>query len=303
MRQDLAMSPEQTLARLDALRGSLLKTGNARMWMVGSSTTQQKLQPELQGLTGNLRAAPENAAQYRRVRRIDARLREHQPDAIAPGFVGLFNPNMQGGVFNSITPSVTYRDTDRESLLRYLSRNLFGGGGAHSVFSKTIAAGLAYSNGIGGSLREGTATYYAERMPDVAQTLRFVVDTIRQGPRDARLTEYVMATAFGGSNAASSYEGRARSIADDLADGITPEVIRKFRQAILALRREPGLAEELFRRMDQVYGPVLPGYGPTASDAPGAIYYLIGNEKQFESLEAEVGTRVYKLYPRDYWLV
>ena len=57
----------------------------------------------------------------------------------------------------------------------------------------TIGAGLAYSNGVGGSLREGNASYYAERMPDVSQTLHFVIETIRQGPRDPRLAEYVMA--------------------------------------------------------------------------------------------------------------
>jgi hypothetical protein len=224
-----------------------------------------------------------------------------------PRFVGLFSPNMQGGVFNAITPSASFKDTDRESLLRYLTRNLFAGGGAHSVFTRTIGAGLAYSNGVGGSLREGSATYYAERMPDVTQTLHFVIDTIRKGPRDPRFAEYVMAGAFVGSNAAGSYESRARAIADDLADGITPEVVKHFREAILVLRKDPDLAGELFKRVDQVYGPVVPGYGPKAKEVPGAVYYLIGNEKQFKSLEADVQARederVYKLYPRDYWLM
>ncbi len=306
IRADLAVTPEQTLQRLDALRASLLKAGNARMWMVGSSTNQQELAPDVEALVASLTQAPRDGVPHSRIRRIDQRLREHQPDAITPRYVGLFSPNMQGAVFNSITPGPGYQDLDRESLLRFLTRNLFGGGGAHSVFTKTIAAGLAYSNGISGSLRESTSTYYAERMPDVTQTLRFVVDTLRNGLRDPRLAEYVMAGAFA-SNAAGSYEGRGRAIADDLADGFTPEVVRRFREAILALRKDPNLADELFQRIDLVYGPIVPGYGPKAKDVPGAIYFLIGNEKQFRSLEADVQARederVYKLYPRDYWLV
>jgi Zn-dependent M16 (insulinase) family peptidase len=304
--QDLAVGPEKTLERLDSIRRSLLKTGNARTWMVGSSASQQKLEPDLETLTAELQTAPRNVVAYRRFRRIDSRLREHQPDAVAPHFVGLFNANMQGAVFNTVVPFITFRDTDRESLLRYLTRNLFGGGGVHSVFTKTIGAGLAYSNGIGGSLREGVASYYAERMPDVTQTLHFVIDVVKQGPRDPSLGEYVLASAFG-SNAAAAYETRARNIADDLADGITPDLVRHFRQAILALRKEPGFAAELFNRIDAVYGPILPGYGPKAKDVPGAVYYLIGNEKQFKSLDTDVQTRedehVYKLYPRDYWLM
>jgi Zn-dependent M16 (insulinase) family peptidase len=305
IREDLTVPPEQTLQRLDTLRAGLLKTGNARMWMAGSSASQKELEPDVLALVGNLQPSPHIAVQYSSARSIDEAMREHQPDALTPRFVGLFNPNMQPGVFHSITPSTRYRDLDRESLLRYLTRNLFAGGGAHSAFSRTIGAGLAYSNGVSGSLREGTSTYYAERMPDVAQTLHFVIDTIHNGPRDHRLTEYVMAGAFS-SNAASSYETRARAIADDIADGFTPEVIRNFRESILGLREDPDLAEELFDRVDQVYGPILPGYGPHAKDVPGAVYFLIGNEKQFQLLEADVqareNERVYKLYPRDYWL-
>jgi Zn-dependent M16 (insulinase) family peptidase len=306
IRDDLAVTPEVTLRRLDALRVSLLKTGNARLWMVGSSSNRQELEPRVDALVSGLEAAPRNVVQYSGVRRIDQRLREHQPDAIAPRFVGLYSPNLQGGVLNTLTPGASYHDTDRESLLRFLTRNLFAGGGSHSVFTKTIGAGLAYSNGIGGSLREGTGSYYAERMPDVSQTLHFVIDTVRHGPRDPRLAEYVMAGAFRDSYAADPYEVRAKSIADDLADGITPDVVKRFRTAILQLRKEPNLAEELFKRVDQVYGPIVPGFGVKAKQVPGAVYFLIGNDKQFGSLEGDVETRedehVYKLYPRDYWL-
>jgi Zn-dependent M16 (insulinase) family peptidase len=307
IREDLAVTPEVTLEKLDRLRASLLTTGNARLWMVGSSDSRHKLEPDVESLVARLRTAPHNVVAYSAIRRIDQRLAEHQGDGASPRFVGLFNANMQGGVFNTITPGANYKSTDREALLRYLTRNLFSGHGAQSVFTKTISVGLAYSNGVGGSLRDGTSSYYAERMPDVTQTLHFAIDTVRNGSRDARLAEYVMATAFSASNAASSYEVRAKAIADDLADGTTPEVVKRFRLAILELRKEPKLSDELFKRVDQVYGPILPGYGPKAKQVLGAIYYLIGNDKQFKSLDTDVQSRederVYKLYPRDYWLM
>ena len=47
----------------------------------------------------------------------------------------------------------------------------------------------------------------------------------------------------------------------------------------------------------------MPGYGPKARNAPDAVYYIIGSDKQFAAMDADVQTRedehVYKLYPRD----
>ena len=113
--------------------------------------------------------------------------------------------------------------------------------------------------------------------------------------------------AFQESNASGSYEARAEAIANDLADGITPEKVRQFREAMLALRQEPDVAGQIFQRVDKVYGRLLPGYGPNAKESPDAVYYIIGNDKQFRAMDADVQVRedehVYKLYPRDYWLI
>jgi hypothetical protein len=59
--------------------------------------------------------------------------------------------------------------------------------------------------------------------------------------------------------------------------------------------------------VDRVYGRLLPGYGPKAKETPEAVNYVIGNDKQFRAMDADVQVRedehVYKLYPRDYWLI
>jgi hypothetical protein len=305
--RDLLVTPEKTLARLDALRIRLLAAGNARVWIVGSRANLDQLQTPLLALTDDLQAGRPAPVRYSATRRIDQRLREHQGDTAAPRFVGLYDSNLAGGVMATILPSVSYDDTGREAQLDYLASRLFAGYGAHGVFTKTISAGLAYSNGLRGSIRDGYAGYYAERMPEIPQTLHFAIDVVKKGPRDPKLLEYVIAMAFQESNASGGYEARAEAMANDLADGVTPAKVKQFREAILALRQDPGVADQIFQRVDKVYGRLLPGYGPKARETPGAVYYVIGNDKQFRAMDADVQVRedehFYKLYPRDYWLI
>ena len=117
-----------------------------------------------------------------------------------------------------------------------------------------------------------------------------------------------LAGAFGAFRSASPYEVRGESMANDIADGLTPEVIRRFRQSILALRKDPKLADELFKRMVAVYARILPGLGVKAAEVEGGIYYVIGPEKQFSAYEEYLktvegpGVRLRRIYPRDYWM-
>jgi Zn-dependent M16 (insulinase) family peptidase len=304
---DLLVTPEKALDRLNALRESLLTTGKARVWVVGSRANLDQLQAPLATLLSGLKEGSVVPTAFASIRRIDQRLHDHQGDTALPRFVGLFDPNLAGGVMATIVPFASYDDINRDAQLDYLASRLFAGYGAHGIFTKTISAGLAYSNGLRGTTHDGYAGYYAERMPEIPQTLHFAIDVVKHGPRDPNLAEYTIAMAFQESNASGSYEARAEAIANDLVDGITPEKVRQFRSAILALREDPGLAGEIFARVDKVYGKLLPGYGPKAKEVPGAVYYIIGNNKQFSAMDADVQTRedehVYKLYPRDYWLM
>ena len=87
-----------------------------------------------------------------------------------------------------------------------------------------------------------------------------------------------------------------------------PETVRKFRQAVLALRSTPNLSDELFKRMNTVYARVMPGLGAKASDVKGGVFYVIGPEKQLSAYEQYLKTvegpdaRLYRIYPRDYWM-
>jgi hypothetical protein len=97
-------------------------------------------------------------------------------------------------------------------------------------------------------------------------------------------------------------------MAADITDGYTPEVIRRFRSAILELRKMPNLVEELYKRKDIVYEKILPGYGIKSKEVEGGIFYVIGNEKQMAAYESYLksvdgdDTKLYRIYPRDYWI-
>ena len=256
-----------------------------------------------------LQKAPHAKAAYADSRLVESRLRERAGGKASPVFVGLMNPNTQGGVILNSAPSVSYLDAgDREGLLDYLASRLYAGGGAHGMFIKTWGAGLAYSNGFRGSPQSGRIGYYAERTPELPQTLRFVINELKKAEPDPGLAEYAVAVAFGEFRSASPYEVRGEAMASNLADGITPDVVRRFRSALLELRRRPDLGVELHKRMGGVYARVLPGHSTKAQDVRGGVFYVIGPEQQLTAYEQYLKTvegpdaRLYRIYPRDYWV-
>ncbi|HET9785528.1 MAG TPA: hypothetical protein VFP47_00250, partial [Pyrinomonadaceae bacterium] len=183
---------------------------------------------------------------------------------------------------------------------------LYTGGGAHSVFNKTIGAGLAYSNGVASNPASGLMSYYAERTPELPQTLRFAIGEVKR-PMSDPLAEYVIALTFS-SRASSPYEARGEAMASNMADGITPEVVSRFRRAILETRKIPDLSAQLYQRKDKVHERVFPGYGMKGKDIAGRNFFVIGPEKQMAAYEAYLktvegaDTQLYRLYPRDFWL-
>jgi len=310
MRDDLLTPAPQALAQLDAVRRAILNSGGARMYMVGSTALEDAVAPQVKTFESNLSGAPMNAAEaVAFAPLVDSRLLQRDPSATRPFYVGLLAPNMKGGVILTSVPSVHFTDADnREKQLDYLASRLHAGYGAHGIFLKTIGAGLAYSNGLRASVASSRMGYYAERTPELPQTVRFVIGELKSAPRDPKLADYAIAQVFGEFRSAATYENRAEGMAADLADHQSPDQVRKFRQSILELRKDPNLGNMLFDRKDRVYGRVLPGYNVKGADVPGAIYFVIGPDKQLDAWDqyvrgAEGGdTKLYKLYGRDFWM-
>jgi hypothetical protein len=308
IRDDLATPATEALARMESLRKRLLRTGGARMFLATSDEFRKALAPRIEQFAGRLEGASFAPIWHATDGVVDTRLKQRDPNA-APLYTGLFAPNKQGGVIISSVPSAHYADSDDPAKqLDFLASRLYGGGGSHGVFSKTVGAGLAYSNGVRGSISTARIGYYAERTPELPQTVRFVVDVVKTGKLDRSLGDYVLAQAFLESRASGTYEARAEGIANDLADGQPPEQVRKFREGILQLRNDPKLVDKLFERKDAVYARFMPGYGPKGSTVADASFMAIGPDKQLDAweqyLKSTVGpeTKLYRLYGRDFWM-
>jgi Zn-dependent M16 (insulinase) family peptidase len=307
MRDDLLTPPAQALAALDATRRQLLARSGARMWLVTSTSLAKQLAPSLESLTASLGDGASNPISADS-RLVDARVLARDANAKFT-YVGLLAPNMKGGVILTSVPSAHFADyDDKGKQLDYLASRLFAGYGAHGIFLKTLANGLAYSNGLRASVQSGRSGYYAERTPEIPQTVKFVVDTLKTAQRDPHLADYAVAQVFGESRAAATYETRAEGIANDLADNQPPDQVKKFRASILTLRADPALGDTLFDRKDAVYGRVLPGYNVKGADVADAVYFTIGPDKQLDAWESYLkksdgaATQLVRLWPRDFWM-
>ncbi|HUS30359.1 MAG TPA: hypothetical protein VMZ53_17745 [Kofleriaceae bacterium] len=305
MAADLQVGAPAALARLESVRKAVVDGGGARIVEVGSKANQQAIASDVQKLVGALPKQKQAAAPAATGNVFRDRLAARDPKAKTATFVGLFAPSTSSGVFVNLAPNGYFGDASDDSVMDYLASNLYTGHGAHSIFMKTWAAGLAYSNGMRRDLEEGTVLYYAERCPLLPQTLRFVIDQLKKGSKpDANIARYAVAKAFE-ARVANGFEQRASAMASNLVDGLTPDVQKAFREKVIAASKDPQLADKLFGRMEKVYSKVLPGYG---SLDPKAIYFVIGPDKQLtayqEYLRAAVGkdATLHRLYPRDFWI-
>jgi Zn-dependent M16 (insulinase) family peptidase len=308
IQHDLAQTPAITLKDLDEIRSSLLNENSARFFEIGSEETEKKMEPEISGLLSGFNKNKVEVKQYPNQRHIDQRVKERMNSNETIVFAGLINPDSHTGVIMNAAQSITYKDTSREKLLPYLAGQLYAGGGKQSVYTKTTGAGLSYSTGVWETPSTGKLHYYAERTPELPQTLSFVIDNVKNSPVDTSMLDYVVSLSVGAFRSADDYESRGEAMASDIADGRYPEIIRNFRESVLRLRKEPGLINVIYTYKDKAYETILPGYGKPSRDVAGGSYFVIGPEKQMTAYEAYLksvngdGTKLYRLYPRDYWM-
>jgi hypothetical protein len=305
MAADLASRPEDTLAALAAARTAIFNARNARVWIVGSSANQAAVAGALEQTLGALPSVSVGPGARRPRRAIDERVARRMPGPPRPVFVALVNPSAQAAVMINRAPSTSFADTTDEAILDYLASNLYTGLGEHSVGLKLWTTGICGGGGIGASLVSGQVAFSIEGAPDLGQVLRLVIDLLRAARPDPSLVEYALAGAFR-SNGADAFEKRAQAIADDLADGLSPDVVRAFRARVLALRGRPGLAANLTARLERVYGRVLPGWGPPKSSIRDGLYFAIGPDAVLDPyaryLTDKEHAELVKLYPRDFWV-
>jgi hypothetical protein len=177
MAKDLQVGAPAALAQLSQLRDRLFTKWRARIVEVGSKANQQAIAGDVESLAGAMTDKTMAVSEIPESGPLTARLLE-RTKAKAATFVGLYAPSTSSGVFENLAPAPYYGDTSDNAVLDYLASNLYTGHGGHSIFMKTWAAGLAYSNGLHPHVSVGTIDYYAERCPLLPQTIRFVIDQL-----------------------------------------------------------------------------------------------------------------------------
>src|SRR5690606_32450865 len=151
----------------------------------------------LNGISGKFNPQPAQRQRDSQTPIVKARLQQRAPEATMPIYVGLVNENARAGVLVNTADCASFAQFTPEGLIDFLAARLYGGGGARSMFTKAWSAGLAYSNGLRSRETTGRIVYYAERCPDLAQTMQFVVSELKKSPNDPALGDYAVAQAFG----------------------------------------------------------------------------------------------------------
>jgi len=311
--KDLDVGATGALKEIDAVRQSVVDRNGARFTLTGSRATTDALLGSVGTLIGGFAKreyvrAPRPSESPRIV---DVRMADHEAPGAKPVHYALVNDAGTTGVFVNTAKAGGLDDLDERTLTAELAGRVFGGGGPHGFFMKTWGAGLAYSNGLGMNPAEGRVSYYAERCPDLVQTMSFVTGLVKdaQALDDPYLAEYCVAGAVTANRQSDEYETRTRAAADDMVDGDTPERVARYRKAVLALRNSVGLWILMKPNIVAMTGRVLPGVGPNSRDVADGNFFVIAPAPMLDKWEKYVkehegkDERVFRIYGRDFWMV
>ena len=281
MASDLSLGPAQTLATLTEVRQLVL-----RVRMRGSSRSAPRQPANARtgapGLAGSSRAHRLQRRPIRRLVLVTTRLLERDPAAMRPGLRRLAESEFpERRVSQQRAAGRMGRHQPRQTA-GYLAVSLYGGGGGHSVFSKTIGAGLAVQQWPGRASREGRVGYYAERTPGAAAD-----DEVRGGGAAENEARRVAGglrdraglwrDAFG----VSVSKRAARRWRPTSPTDWRPTSSGRFHSGVLALRSTPNLANELHRRMGPAVAGAARQWARGTSDVEGGDLLRHRAGKQF----------------------
>jgi Zn-dependent M16 (insulinase) family peptidase len=307
MKEDLSFAPELVLDELASTLSNLRHRRNARMYIVSSGPDGRRLEPSMEKLTHSLNDGEMAARQdHHGMPVILNRMRSRYQEPDRPTYIGLASHGRTGTlVFTAGCANL--EEAGEERLLDFLAAASRAGRGSESIFMKVWKAGLAYSNGLRVDESRGEMTYFVEGSADLSDTMRFVVDKLRRATDRRGLAEYAIANAFAASRGSTSYDNRGIAMASDLADGITPELVERFRRRILGLRVKRDLRELLIERMDRTCGRLLIGFCGERATARDGTFFIVAPEIQIKRMEdyissVEGARQVYRAFPRDFWI-
>lgn len=148
--------------------------------------------------------------------------------------------------------------------------------------------------------------YYADWVPGIGSLVQLVnsVAASIHDLNDASLIDYTIQRAFPFQRSLSSLADRGKNFARDIYNGNEPAKVRRFSEAILKLRDDPGLMSEVTRSGLPSIGPVL--LKPEFRDvqrSQRSIFFLVGPERLLADAEKRLAIpMLLRLYPSDLWI-
>ncbi|MBN2385012.1 hypothetical protein JXQ70_19225 [bacterium] len=318
---DLWTRPEITIGELEAVRQALLAHCQVRVHFTSNSADRLALEKRIKLLVERVvaeRKGPATVSDHKRGSTrskglLLTRLVDRYPELAhvqeLPHCLAIVKKDTQNTLLMNRAPGYNIKSMTGADLKKHLALSLYGGSGAHGVFMQTWGQGLAYSNALYSSVLSGHVHYYAERCNDPVATMSFVTGLLEKAPQTLTspyFLEYALAYNFGSSLTGSDYFTRGRAMAEFLADGFRPELIRQYRSSLLSLRDQENILPELVDLLPEAAGRVVVGYGAKAIESPDTTILLIGPEFQIENMEkylnkVEGPDKFYRIYPRDFW--
>jgi Zn-dependent M16 (insulinase) family peptidase len=308
VQHDLRTGPTTTIAELQELQRLILNRRALRVDLTLSQKAINELEPDLILFLKSIPVGPENGstASDAHVGSAVVKFDKQYSDSHFPTFAGFVKPDETGGNVVFVSDFPDYSVVDRRSLVQVLSSNLFAGAGPDGFYMKTWEAGLAYSNGVVNDPDTGQLRYYADRSPDLPALIEFVNSMAHGATRlqDNGLVDYAFSRVFSFSRATLTPGQRGRLLATELRDGTTPEKIRRFSLAMLALRKQPGLSSELKRdAFDSICGVLLTEECRHQQDKSRTVFFFIGSDKTLTDVEKRLSIHDFRrIYPSDYWM-
>ena len=101
----------------------------------------------------------------------------------------------------------------------------------------------------------------------------------------------------------SSFSERGKAAAQDIRDGLEPEKVRRFSEAILSLTRDPNLLSELTQAgLKAICGVLLRDDCKEQQQSENSLFF-VGSEQVLSDVEKRLAIpRFLKLYPSDFWI-
>ncbi|MDD2772597.1 MAG: hypothetical protein PHP45_02760 [Elusimicrobiales bacterium] len=304
----LAAGPQAAVGGMKRALSGILRRGGARAAVTGSPENAEKALALLDALLARLPEGAGRAAPARGENSILARVSPRTQGLKRLVHGALINRSGSGGAAVLRADGPSYSDTGGTALWDFLAVKFLSGGGPHALFMKTWDAGLAYSNGINANPATGKINYYAERCPDLVRTLAFVSSAAAQAKSSEKYhADYALSNSFSDYRGGDTTSARGYAAASDMADGITPAVVRRFKSALLAAAKKPDAPEKMNARLLEAAGRVMIVQGKPLSAIAGAQSFVCAPPELAERYAlwlAEQGETepVARLYPRDFWI-